>query len=263
VLPATLRIDYVEQPEPLGQGDAVLRSAHLLPAEFLLVQPENINAGTIAAEFAAEPDAGQAVTLAVTPRRDWQLYAVVEHDGPVLKAIVEKPATAPEPTPLCNMGVYRLRDDFLDYLRAVPADPYAIITAIERAAGDRRARITQSAATFLPLKYPGHLWGHVRELHGGTVPDTDSGRLVVGPGGTLGAGARLDNAILGPDVTVGPGAYTDPVETWDDLDAVVIGPAAVLGADVRLGRGVKIGAGALVRDGAVVDADVPDGAAVS
>jgi NDP-sugar pyrophosphorylase family protein len=266
VLPTTVDgrpIDYVEQPEPAGQGDALIRCSELLGDQFLLVQPENINAGTVAAEFAAEPDVGQAVTVAVTPRDDWQLYAVVDHDGPVLRAIVEKPQSAPEPAPLCNMGIYRLRRDFLDYLRAVPPDPYSMITAIDRAADDGRARITRSAAPFLPLKYPGHLWGHLRSLHDGELPgDERAGRVIVAPGAVVGSGSWLDNAILGPDVTVGAGTRTAPVSRWDDLDAVVAGPGAKIGAGVTLGRGVRVGAGSVVRDGARVEADVPDGASV-
>jgi NDP-sugar pyrophosphorylase family protein len=263
-LPASIdgaSIAYVEQPEPAGQGDAVLRCADLVPDTFLLVQPENINAGTLAGELGAEPDDGQVVTVAVTPRHDWQLYAVVEHDGPVLKAIVEKPQTAREPAPLCNMGVYRLHRDFLGYLRKVKPDPYAMITAIERAAGDGRARIRPSSAQFLPLKYPGHLWGHVRELHGGVVPgDARTGRVIMGRGAVLAPRCRLDNTVVGPDATVGASTRTEPVTEWDDLDAVVIGPGAIVGARVRIARGVRIGAGAVVRDGAVVDADVQDGA---
>jgi NDP-sugar pyrophosphorylase family protein len=258
VLPATIApIDYVEQPEPAGQGDAVLRCADLLPDTFLLVQPENINAGIIAAEFAAQPAAGQLVTLAVTPRADWQLYAVVEHDGPVLKAIVEKPASAPEAMPLCNMGVYWLHRGFLGYLRAVPPDPYALITAIERVAAEGRARIRQSAAAFLPLKYPGHLWSHVRELHGGELP---ADRVITGADVSIGPDCRLDNVILGPNSVLGAGCRTYPVGEWADLDAVVVGPGATLGDRVTLAPGVRIGADAVVRDGAVVTADVPDGA---
>lgn len=254
-------IEFVEQPEPAGQADAVLRCADLLPDRFLLVQPESINAGTIAAEFAAEPDAGQVVTVAVTPRADWQLYAVVEHVGPVLTAIVEKPASAPGPTPLCNMGVYRLHRDFLEHLRAVPPDPYAMITAIERAAAGGRARITRSAAAFLPLKYPGHLWGHVRELHGGEIPGTArGGRVITGPTAVVGPRCRLDNAIVGAGAILGADCRTGPVEHWDDLDAVVVGPGASIGTRVTLARGVRVGADSVVRDGATVDADVPDGA---
>lgn len=266
VLPATVdgrMIDYVEQPEPAGQGDALIRCAELVSDQFLLVQPENINAGTVAAEFAAEPDAGQAVSVAVTPRADWQLYAVVEHDGAVLKAIVEKPESAPEPMPLCNMGIYRLHRDFLDYLRKVPADPYAMITAIGQAAADGRARITRSAAPFLPLKYPGHLWGHLRSLHDGRLPTDDrAGRVILSADAIVGPRSRLDNAILGAGVTVGASTRTAPVEQWDDLDAVVIGPGAVIGARVTLGRGVRVGADSVVRDGARVNQDVPDGAIV-
>ena len=266
VLPASVDgrpIDYVEQPEPAGQGDALIRCSEFLADRFLLVQPENINAGTIAGEFATEPDAGQAVTVAVTPREDWQLYAVVEHDGPVLKAIVEKPETAAEPTPLCNMGLYRLHRDFLDYLRDVPPDPYAMITAIERAADDGRARIIRSAAQFLPLKYPGHLWGHLRSLHDGNLPgDERTGRVIAAPNAVIDEGARLDNAIIGAGATIGANTRTAEVTQWDDLDAVVVGPGAVIGARVTLGRGVRIGADSVVRDGARIDEDVPNDAIV-
>jgi NDP-sugar pyrophosphorylase family protein len=184
---------------------------------------------------------------------------VVEHDGPVLKTIVEKPSSASEATPLCNMGVYRLRREFLDYLRDVPADPLALIAAIERAASDGRALVHQSAAPFLPLKYPGHLWGHVRALHEGQLPAERviaSGDVYVGPN------CRLENAILGPGVRVGAETGTVPVDDWDDLSAVVIGPGASIGARTILSGGVRIGADAIVHDGAIVEADVPDGAVV-
>jgi acetyltransferase-like isoleucine patch superfamily enzyme len=161
------------------------------------------------------------------------------------------------------MGIYRLHRDFLDYLGKVPADPYAMISAVGRAADDGRARITRSAAPFLPLKYPGHLWGHWRSLHNGALPgDERTGRLIIAPDTVIGPRGRLDNAIIGPGVTIGASTRTGPVTRWDDLDAVVVGPGAVIGARVTLGRGVRIGADAVVRDGARIDEDVPDGAIV-
>jgi NDP-sugar pyrophosphorylase family protein len=161
------------------------------------------------------------------------------------------------------MGIYRLHRDFLDYLRDVPDDPYAMITAIGRAADGGRARITQSAAPFLPLKYPGHLWGHVRALHDGELPgDARTGRVIAAPDAVVGPRARLDNAILGAGATVGASTRTAPVTEWDDLDAVVVGPGAVVGTRVALARGVRIGAGSIIRDSARIDEDVPDGAIV-
>lgn len=252
-------IEYVEQPRPAGQGDALLRCAELVPESFLLVQPENMNAGTVATEFAAEPDAGEVISVAVTPRSDWRLYAVVEHEDGRLVAIREKPASAPQPKPLCNMGLYRMHRAFVDYLRDVPDDPYAIISAIQRAAGDGRARILRTEAEFLPLKYPGHLWAHLRSLHGGRLPgDATSGRTIVSAGCVIGTGCLLDNAVLGERVSVGAGTRTEPGEQWNDLDVVVIGPGARIGAGVTLRRGVGVGADSVVRDGALVDEDVPD-----
>lgn len=266
VLPETIDgapISYVEQPEPAGQADAVLRCADLLPDSFALIQPENMNGGTVAAELAAEPDTGQVITVAVTPREDWRLYAVVEHDGSRLIAIREKPLTATVSRPLCNMGLYRATRDFLDYLRDVPPDPFAMINAIERAARDGRARIRRTEVGFLPLKYPGHLWGHLRSLHAGVLPgDAATGRTIVSARCVIGPDCLLDNAILGEGVTVGAGTRTEPGEHWDDLDVVVVGPGARIGAGVRLGRGVGVGANSVVRGGAVVEEDVPDATTV-
>ena len=141
--------------------------------------------------------------------------------------------------------------------------PKAMITAIERAADDGRARIIRSAAQFLPLKYPGHLWGHLRSLHDGDLPgDERTGRVIAAPNAVIDEGARLDNAIIGAGATIGANTRTAEVTQWDDLDAVVVGPGAVIGARVTLGRGVRIGADSVVRDGARIDEDVPNDAIV-
>jgi NDP-sugar pyrophosphorylase family protein len=265
------RIAFVEQPEPAGQGDAILRSAHLLGDSFFVVQPENINAGDIAAELVQAAAAGDVAVVAGQERPDFPLYAVMEHDGHRLTGIREKPRSASSPSPLCSMGVYLFDRSFTKHLAEFEPDPISIVLAIDRLAKAGQASVAESKHQFLPLKYPGHLWAYARFLDlvpwygagtedGGLDGDYRSAQIdcIVSEGCVLADGVSLRNAILAPDVVVGAGTEILVGGAWDDLDAVVIGQGATVGADVRFEPRVRVGVGATIGSGVLVDADVAD-----
>jgi NDP-sugar pyrophosphorylase family protein len=266
--PATLR--FVEQPTPDGQGDAILRCADLLGDWFLVVQPENINAGEIGLELLAAREDGDIVVMPGQRRQDFSLYAVLNRTGTRLNGIVEKPQTCPEPDPLCSMGLYLFERQFIELLRTVEQGPLSIIHAIDAAAKADQATVVDTRNVFLPLKFPGHLWGYARML--GLVSDESTvsadddpaeggGRMLVGEGCVLGE-VFLDNVIVAPGTVIGSGAQTIGLGHQDDLDAIAIGPGVTIGENVRLAPGVRIGAGATIGSGAFVVDDVPDGATV-
>jgi NDP-sugar pyrophosphorylase family protein len=267
--PATLR--FVEQPLPDGQGDAILRCANLVDDWFLVVQPENINAGQIGLELLSARVDGDVVVMPGQRRSDYSLYAVLQHEGSRLTGIVEKPQTSAEPNPLCSMGLYLFQRDFIQLLRTVEQGPLSIIHAIDAAARARQATVVPTQNQFLPLKFPGHLWAYARML--GLISDESAddagaddlersgGRLLVGDHCVLGE-VFLDNVIVAPGSVIGSGTQTIGLGHEDDLDAVAIGPGVTIGENVRLAPGVRIGAGATIGSGAIVVEDVPDGATV-
>ncbi len=255
---------------PDGQGDAILRCADLLGDWFLVVQPENINAGQIGLELVSARVDGDVVVMPGQRRTDYSLYAVLEHTGSRLTGIVEKPRTAAVPNPLCSMGLYLFQREFVQLLRTVEQGPLSIIHAIDAAAKAGQAAVVPTQNRFLPLKFPGHLWAYARLL--GLVCDDSSdeasddlsqsgGRLLVGDGCVLGE-VFLDNVIVAPGTVIGSGTQTIGLGHEDDLDAVAIGPGVTIGENVRLAPGVRIGAGATIGSGVMVVEDVPDGATV-
>lgn len=261
------RLRYVEQPEPAGQGDAILRGAALLGDTFIVVQPESINAGEIATELLAAWRDDDFVLLAGQQRTDFQLYAVVEALQDRVISIIEKPGTAATPDPLCSMGLYLCSQEFAHCLNEAAAGPTSMITAIELAAKVGKAGIMQTRDEFLPLKYPGHLWNLARYLGlteapvispaDGSASFDNPGRCIVSAGCDLGQ-VSLDNVIMAENVVIGSGTKTVGDREWNDLDAVSIGENATIGSDVRLHPGVRIGAGAVVSGGVTVAGDVPD-----
>jgi NDP-sugar pyrophosphorylase family protein len=266
------RLSFVEQPESAGQGDAILRSAHMLGDSFFVVQPENINAGDIAVELMQAAAAGDVAVVAGQARADFSLYAVLEHRGKRLSGIREKPRSAGGPKPLCSMGVYLFDRSFTGYLGEFEPDPISIVLAIDQLAKAGKASVAHSEHEFLPLKYPGHLWAYARFLDLVPRPGCDVGgaqdpdgvyadtRLdcIVSEGCTLGDDIALHNVILAPGVVIGSGAEIGASEGWDDLDAVVIGQGATIGANARIAPRVRIGVGATIGSGLQIDTDVAD-----
>jgi glucose-1-phosphate thymidylyltransferase len=266
------RLTFVEQPVPAGQGDAILRSAHLLGDSFFVVQPENINAGDIAIELLETAAADDIAVVAGQERADYSLYAVIEHEARRLTGITEKPATAGSPRPLCSMGVYLFHRTFTRYLADLEPDPLSIVRAIDTLAKAGKASVATSGHEFLPLKYPGHLWAYARFLDLVSQPEGGQGGETVNSVGfladrrdciisedcTLGDNVSLRNAILAPAVVIGSGTEVRSGGKWDDLDAVVIGQGATIGANVTIAPRVRIGVGATIASGLRIDADVPD-----
>lgn len=292
-------IQYIDQPEAVGQGDAVLRAARLLDGEFLVVQPENINAGEIVTELLKQP--GDAI--AVHEREDTWLFGVAAVDGDRLAGFVEKPEAGKEPSRYCNMGVWKLTPDYVETLKDVPADPLSNITALLARASRGEVGYVVTKHPFFPLKYPWHLFAMAQYLTKGkpylgeNVEVADSASVgrgcvveadaIIGPNVTLkecliGAGSRIDSwlaqTIVGADVLVEPDTVIEHtaleggrisvdvkghqvVAELSKLGAA-IGQGSVLKSGARVAPGVLIGAEATVTAGRPVTTNVPDRATV-
>ena len=287
---ATLR--YVEQPEPAGQGDAMLLAGSLIDGnEFYLVQPENVNAGKILQELADVP--GSA--LAVQELEETWLFGVCAVDGDRVTGIVEKPEPGREPSNLCNMGVAKLDRRYLDVLRALPPDPINSVLAFQELAAAGALGYVRSEHPFFPLKYPWHLFAIADYLKPAGGPYVGEGAVVdptadvaddcvVEADAAIGPGARLSRVLVGagsdirsaaadsifgaavsiePDVTV----QTKPVTAGHvrvdvkghEIDTNLPALGTTIGQGTEINRGSVISAGVLIG----AECRVPDGAAVA
>ena len=124
---------FVEQDEPLGTADAVLRAEERVGGEpFALLFPDDVILGaeSCTAQLARAREArggGSAVAVRRVPRAELPRYGVVDPEpgetGAVarLRGVVEKPAPEEAPSDLGVVGRYVLEPSIFGRLRALEA----------------------------------------------------------------------------------------------------------------------------------------------
>ncbi len=276
-----VRLRYVDQPEAVGQGDAILRTAALLDGpEFCLVQPESVNAGAVLRELVGAP----GNVMAVHECAETWLFGICAVDGELVTDIVEKPAKGREPSRLCNMAVAKLDRDYLTALKDVPVDPISSVLALQELARERKLRYVRTERPFFPLKYPWHLFAIAEHLgpsggafvgEGATVNPTAEiaddcvieSDAVIGPGvklsrSLIGAGSRvrssIADSILGADVSIESDVTVETTPVTDGHVTVDV-KGHEIDTDLRA-LGTTIGQGAIIRRGSVISAGVLIGA---
>jgi UTP--glucose-1-phosphate uridylyltransferase len=120
----------VDQPEPLGLGDAILRAAPVLDGPFVIALGDALlGRGTPARMVrrlvaAVEAGASAAVAVEEVDPQDTRRYGIVaptgEGDPFSVGAVVEKPAPEAAPSRLAIAGRYAATPALLDALRATP-----------------------------------------------------------------------------------------------------------------------------------------------
>lgn len=225
-----VRIRYVVQPKPLGQGDALLRCADLLPGDFLVIQPENINAGALVPALLGAT--GNIITVQEKPET-W-LFGVCAVKGDRVTGIVEKPEPGSEPSNLCNMWVAKLTPAYLSALRSVPLDPISSVTALGKLAEAGALGYVVSQHPFFPLKYPWHLFAMADHLK-------PEGKPYLGRNVTIADSATVsDDSVIENDVTIGPGAVVTRslVGSGSTVESPITD--SILGAAVIVGKKANI-----------------------
>lgn len=207
------RIRYVDQLEASGQGDAILEAAPLLEDEFLVVQPENINAGDIVEDILNARQGDELVAAAQERDETW-LFGVFSHQEGKVDGFMEKPPAGEEPSKLCNMGVYLLNREFLERLSEQKKSPLSHVEVLVEMARTGNVRAVPVPHPFFPLKYPWHLFAMAEHL-----------------------GSRDGTPYIGDNVTVPTSASIDPacaVESDCSLAEGVHLTRCIIGAGSRI-----------------------------
>ncbi len=219
-------ITYIVQDEPAGLAHAVLTAADFIgDSPFVMYLGDNLLAdglrGLVATFREAEPDA----LILLTPVEDPSSYGVAELDGDHVVRLIEKPKDPP--SNLALVGVYLFNSSIFDASRALEPSwrgELEITEAIQSLIEDGHK--VQSEVVSGWWKDTGQLADmleanrlvleEIETSLGGEI-DEDSkveGRVVVEPGATvsasvvrgpavIGAGARIENAYVGPYTSVG------------------------------------------------------------
>ena len=262
-----LRIEYSEEPEPLGTAGGVGKVRDFLSAEdsFLIISGDaltSIDLSAMREAHEANVDRGAIATLATKRVADTTQFGVaITDDEGRIQGFQEKPEPAEALSDLANCGIYMFRSEIFDHFP--PPDQ-------KSPAGDddQPPGFVDWAMDVFPALLDGDIpfysheigayWndvGSVGEFVQGNL-DALTGAVGVDPpaaqvsaGVYAGEGSDLDGVKVKPPVLIGPGCQVG-------VGANLHGPAVV-------GDGCHLGAGAMLRDCVVLPgAEVPAGALV-
>ncbi|HEV8681915.1 MAG TPA: NDP-sugar synthase [Actinomycetota bacterium] len=243
------RITWITETEPLGTCGAVVGARSLLDGTFLVLNGDVLTDLDLSALVAFHRERKAVATIALTRVDDARPYGLVDRDeqGRV-RAFREKP---PDLVPgTINAGTYVLEP------RVLEGVPEGVAVSIERETFPGLIARGEAVYSFVWEGYwrdlgtpEAYLQAHLDALRGlvGEVPsggpivgkwatvhpDALVGPLVVlGPGASVGAGARVDRSVLHRGARVGEGAVVE---------------------DSILGPESEVGPGAKVRDSVLAD----------
>ncbi len=219
-------ISYVELPEPLGMGAAILCAKDYLEESFFVTSPYHMDIGDFAKDMEGLKSDENSVVLV---KKDEVLnrYGNVVLKGDVVLDVVEKPTKAHE-TSYRLAAIYLLNKKFIQTLEKTPveSDQFEKALALDAKKGMVKALVTDRQT--VSLKYAWDLLGIKDYLLKNIVVSSISPKASVAP-----------DASLSEVVVVEEGATI--------MEGVIIkGPAYI-------GKNVLIGNRAILRNGVIVE----------
>jgi mannose-1-phosphate guanylyltransferase len=276
-----LEIDYVVEEEPLGTGGGIANVADKLRYDTALVFNGDVLSGAdLGALLACHYDQQADVTLHLVRVGDPRAFGCVPTDGDGrVTAFLEK--TQDPPTDQINAGCYVFRREIIEEIpkgRALSVEREIFPTLLTegrkvcgyvdtsywRDMGTPEDFVRGSADLVRGIAPSPALNGHRGEflVHDGAAVAPGAlliGGTVVGRGAEIGAGARLDGAVIFDGVRVAAGAVIERsiigfgarVGPRALIRDGVIGDGADIGARCELLRGARVWPGVTVPDGGI------------
>lgn len=243
-------LQYAVEDHPLDTAGAIAFAARTagLDETFVVVNGDVLTDLDVGALVQLHRDRGAEATIALTPVEDPSAFGVVptDDDGRVQR-FIEKPPPGEAPTNLINAGTYILEPSVLDLIP--PGEP----TSVERQTFPllvERGTLYAlgSDAAWVDAGTPATF----RRVNLEAVDDDG-----IHPEARIAGDAEVAGSVIGRDVTIGPGAV---VRSSVLFDGVEVGAGARLDEAI-VGYRCRIAEGAIVEPGTVLgdDASVPAG----
>jgi bifunctional UDP-N-acetylglucosamine pyrophosphorylase/glucosamine-1-phosphate N-acetyltransferase len=245
-----LKIEYVEQAEMLGTGNAVSTVEPYVDGDFLLVYGDLLFAPEALANLlhVFEAEKPEAV-MAVVPVDKPESYGIVGlTDEKAVKRIVEKPVSGKAPSSLANAGLYAFSKEIFDKVRQTKASvrgEWELTDALSLLIEDGKAVLASeiSKGDWIDIGRPWDLleansWALKRMEHKvyGTV---ENGAHLIGPV-TVAETARIRS-----------GAYVEGPSFIDEGSD--IGPNCYIRPCTSIGRNARVGNGCEVKNSIIMD----------
>ncbi|AGB21780.1 Nucleoside-diphosphate-sugar pyrophosphorylase family protein [Mycobacterium sp. JS623] len=276
-----LQIEYVVEDEPLGTGGGIANVAGKLLHDTALVFNGDVLSGAdLRALLESHGDSGADVTLHLVRVGDPRAFGCVPTDSNgVVTAFLEK--TQDPPTDQINAGCYVFKREVIEQIpkgRALSVEREVFPSLLSdglrvcgyvdssywRDMGTPEDFVRGSADLvrgIAPSPALGGLRGE-KLVHDGAAVAPGAlliGGTVVGRGAEIGAGARLDGAVIFDGVRVGAGAVIERsivgfgarIGPRALIRDGVIGDGADVGARCELLRGARVWPGVTIPDGGI------------
>ena len=271
-----LRLRFVEEPEPRGTAGALKYAEEHLAERFLMLNGDVLTDMDLTAQVAQHEARGAVGTLALVPVADPSAYGLVRlHEDRSVKGFLEKPSADQIDTNLISAGAYVLERSVLDMIE--PDRNVSIEREIwPQLVGHGLYAFPHEQSYWLDIGTPATYLKATSDILEGLVDTADVERIgagcsiasgahvgstaVLGPGVAVGAGSRVDRAVLLEGATVGEGCeLSDCVVAAGARigdrtvlsGGAMVGQDATIGADNLLTNGIKVFPGAEMGEGAV------------
>jgi UDP-N-acetylglucosamine diphosphorylase/glucosamine-1-phosphate N-acetyltransferase len=238
-----LRIEYVEQPEVLGTGNAVGMIEPYVDSEFvllygdLLFAPEALKR-VIDSYRNNEP----SVSMAVVPVENPESYGILELENEkFVKRVIEKPSKGETSSNLANAGIYVLSKAIFEKIRQTKASvrgEWEITDALSLLVAQNKkvVAVQISKEDWLDIGKPWDLldanaWA-LKRMHHNVYGNVEEGahllgQVTVAKNARVRSGAYIEGpAFIGENSDVGPNCY--------------IRPSTSLGKNVRVGNACEV-----------------------
>lgn len=245
-----VKIEYAEQKEVLGTGNALGVAEPYVKDEFLTVYGDLLfTAEAVKSVIETHSKEKPSATMAVVPVENPENYGIVDIENEKnVKRIIEKPSREQAPTNLANAGIYVFSTEIFEKIRATSASargeweiPDALLLLISEKKSVLAVRI--SGEEWMDIGRPWDLleanrWALARMKHqiSGFV---ENGAHLIGP------------VTVAESACIRSGAYVEgPAFIDEECD---VGPNCYIRPGTSLGRKVRVGNACEIKNSIIMD----------
>lgn len=245
-----LKIEYVEQAEMLGTGNAVSAVEPYVDGDFVLIYGDLLFAPeamkTVLNSFETEKP---AAVMAVVPVEKPESYGIVElEDGKAVKRIIEKPTSGETPSNLANAGLYAFSKEIFDKIKQTQKSvrgEWELTDALSLLIEDKKTVLAAeiSKADWIDIGRPWDLleansWALKRMEHK-VYGNVENGAHLIGP------------VTVAETATIRSGAYVEGPTFIDEGSDV--GPNCYIRPCTSIGKNARVGNACEVKNSIIMD----------
>jgi UDP-N-acetylglucosamine diphosphorylase / glucose-1-phosphate thymidylyltransferase / UDP-N-acetylgalactosamine diphosphorylase / glucosamine-1-phosphate N-acetyltransferase / galactosamine-1-phosphate N-acetyltransferase len=245
-----LKIDYIDQKEVLGTGNAASLAETFADGSFLLVYGDLLFSHEAITKVIEVYGSGQAsAVMAVVPVDNPESYGIIEFKGSnIVKRIVEKPSPKNAPSNLANAGLYLFNKEIFGGLKKVKKSPrgeWELTDAVTYLVEEGKAVLTAqiSKADWFDIGRPwdlldANVWALKRMEHR-VLGNIENGAHLIGP------------VSVAETARIRSGAYIEgPCFIDEGAD---VGPNCFIRANTSIGKNARVGNACEVKNSIIMD----------